>query len=56
MIYFSSAPLVPGSVDLKQYGVLMKIMDDCSKQGLVERYDSLPDFREKFSRQIATRY
>jgi len=28
-------------------------MDDCLKQGLVERYDSIPDFREKFSRQIA---
>ena len=55
MIYFSSAPLVPGSVDLKQYGVLMKFMDDCSKQGLVERYDSLPDFREKFGRQIANK-
>jgi len=53
MIYFSSAPVAPGSVDLKQYGVLMKFMDDCLKQGLVERYDSIPDFREKFSRQIA---
>lgn len=53
MIYFSSAPVVPGSVDLKQYGLLMKFMDDCLKQGLVERYDSILDFREKLSRQIA---
>ena len=53
MIYFSSAPVVPGTVDLKQYGLLMRFMDDCHKQGLVERYDSIPDFREKFSRQIA---
>lgn len=53
MIYFSSTPVVPGSVDLKQYGLLMKFMDDCLKQGLVERYDSILDFREKLSRQIS---
>jgi len=53
MIYFSSTPGVPGSVDLKQYGILMKFMDDCLKQGLVERYSSILDFREKLSRQIA---
>jgi hypothetical protein len=53
MIYFSSSPVVPGSVDLKQYGLLMKFMDDCLKQGLVERYDSILDFREKLSRKIS---
>jgi len=53
MIYFSSTPVVPGSVDLKQYGLLMTFMDDCLKQGLVERYDSILHFREKLSRQIA---
>ena len=53
MIYFSSTPVVPGSVDLKQYGFLMKFMDDCLKQGLVERYDSILDFQEKLSRQIS---
>jgi len=53
MIYFSSTPVVPGSVDLKQYGLLMKFMDDFLKQDLVERYDSILHFREKLSRQIA---
>jgi len=53
MIYFSSTPVVPGSVDLKQYGLLMKFMDDFLKQNLVERYDSILHFREKLSRQIA---
>ena len=52
MIYFSSTPVVPGSVDLKQYGLLMKFMDDCLKNGLVEGYDSILEFREKLSRQI----
>jgi hypothetical protein len=55
MIYFSSVPVVPSSVDLKQYEKLMKFMDDCLKQGLVERYDSILDFREKLSRQIASK-
>jgi hypothetical protein len=53
MIYLSSTPVAPGSVDLKQYGFLMKFMDDFLKQGLVEKYDSILDFREKLSRQIA---
>jgi hypothetical protein len=30
-------------------------MNDCLKQGLVERYDSILDFREKLSRQIASK-
>ena len=55
MIYFSSVPVVPSSVDLKQYEKLMKFMDDCLNQGLVERYDSILDFREKLSRQIASK-
>jgi len=53
MIYFSSTPVAPGSVDLKQYGLLMKFMDDFLKQGLVERYDSILDFQEKVRRQLA---
>jgi hypothetical protein len=52
MIYLSSAPAVPGSVDLKQYGILMKFMDEFLKQGLVINYDSIGDFREKLSTQI----
>jgi hypothetical protein len=54
MIYLSSAPVVPGSIDLKQYGKLMKFMDDCLHQGLVKNYDSIPDFREKLSTQIVS--
>ncbi len=54
MIYLSSAPVVPSSVDLKQYEKLMNFMDDCLKQGLVKRYDSILDFREKLSAQLAS--
>jgi hypothetical protein len=55
MLYLSSAPAVPGSVDLKQFGKLMKLMDECNKQGLVSGYDSIPDFREKLSTQIVSK-
>jgi len=54
MIYLSSAPVVPSSIDLKQYEKLMDFMDDCIKQGLVNRYDSTLDFRKKLSAQIAS--
>jgi len=54
MIYLSAAPVVPGSIDLKQYGKLMKFIDDCLQQGLVNNYDSIIDFREKLSTQIVT--
>ena len=52
MIYFSSTPVVPGSVDLKEYGLLNQFKEECLKQGFVERHDSIEDFREKFSREI----
>jgi len=55
MIYLSSAPVVPSSVDLKQYENLMNFMNECLKQGLVTRYDSILDFREKVSTQLASR-
>jgi DNA-binding Lrp family transcriptional regulator len=55
MIYLSSAPVVPSSVDLKQYEKLMNFMNDCLKQGLVTRYDSILDFREKVGTQLASR-
>lgn len=54
MIYLSSAPVVPSSVDLKQYEKLMNFMDDSLKQGWVKRYDSILDFRERVSAQLAS--
>jgi hypothetical protein len=54
MIYLSSAPVVPGSMDLKQYGKLMKFMDECLQQGLINNYDSILEFRKKFSTQIVS--
>ena len=53
MIYFSSAPVRPDSIDEAQYAALKEFRKECYAQGLVETYDSLSEFREKFGRQLA---
>lgn len=53
MIYFSSVPVVPESVDSEQYAALKEFRDDLKSQGLIEMYDSLSEFKEKLSRQLA---
>ncbi len=52
MIYFSSAPVRPDSVDEKQYAALKEFKQECYNKGLVESYDSLGEFRDKLSRQL----
>jgi hypothetical protein len=52
MIYFSSAPVRPDSVDEKQYAALKEFKQECYNKGLVESYDTLGEFRDKFSRQL----
>ena len=53
MVYFSSAPVHPDSVDEAQYKVLREFKAQCREKGLVEEYGSLSEFREKFTRQLA---
>ncbi len=53
MLYFSSAPVRPDSVDDKQYAALKKFKQECYKKGLVESYDSIGEFGNKFSRQLS---
>lgn len=53
MLYFSAMPVQPDSVDPKQYAALKKFRDQCRTRGLVETYESLSEFREKFARQLA---
>jgi hypothetical protein len=53
MIYFSSTPVRPDSVDEKQYAALKEFKQWCQEKGLVVMtYDSPNDFREKFSRHL----
>jgi len=53
MLYFSSAPVRPDSVDQEQYEQLKAFKEECKKVGLIESYESISEFREKFSRQLA---
>jgi hypothetical protein len=53
MIYFSSAPVRPDSIDEKQYAALREFMASLRKRGLVEQYETLAEFRTKFARQLA---
>jgi hypothetical protein len=53
MIYFSSAPVRPDSVDEEQYRALRQFRESCRQRGLVEEYESVAEFREKFSRHLA---
>ncbi len=52
MVYFSAAPVAPESLDPNQYKALIAFKDWCKGQGLIEEYDNLAGFSEKFRRQV----
>lgn len=52
MLYFSSAPVLPDSVDADQYAKLKKFKDSCKSRGLLETYSDINDFKSKFYRQL----
>lgn len=53
MLYFSDAPLSPSHVDRLQYDALVRFRESCQQRGMVESYQSLFEFREKFARHLA---
>jgi hypothetical protein len=53
MIYFSSAPVRPDSIDDNQYRLLREFKESMQKRGLYEEYENLSDFHTKFTRQLA---
>lgn len=53
MIYFSEAPVRLDSVDPGQYEEVKKFREVCKASGLYETYESLADFRDKLTRQLA---
>ena len=53
MLYFSSAPVRPESIDRDQYEALLEFKERCKQRGLVEEYESADEFRDKFARQFA---
>ncbi len=52
MLYFSSAPIRLDSVDEGQYRALREFKHSYEARGLVEQYESITEFREKFWRQL----
>lgn len=52
MVYFSTAPVAPESLDPDQYKALTDFKDWCLGQGLIDEYDNLAAFSEKFRRQV----
>jgi len=53
MIYFSDAPVRLDSVDDVQYQQLREFRTKYQALGITATFDSIGDFREKFSRQLA---
>jgi hypothetical protein len=52
MLYFSNQPVHPDSVDADQYKKLKEFKEAYKERGLLETYDSLTDFKDKFYRQL----
>lgn len=53
MLYFSNEPVRADSIDDAQYKALLEFKTEMMKLGLVETYETLEEFREKFARQLA---
>ena len=52
MIYFSSKPVAPESIDHEQYKKVIELMKILEDEGLIERYDNVDDFRKKLTKQL----
>jgi hypothetical protein len=53
MLYFSNAVKPPNEIDYEQYAALNQFKAACRARGLVESYQSVDEFREKFHRQFS---
>jgi hypothetical protein len=52
MLYFSSQPVLDGSVDAREYERLVSFREQCKKRRLYQVYNGAADFRECFNRQL----
>lgn len=53
MLYFSQTPVDPDKIEIDQFTVLRTFKEKMRLKGLTEAYTSIPDFRQKFSRQLS---
>lgn len=54
LLYFSSAPVVPDSLDPLQYKALIEYRNRLESQGLYFKYESLSELRDLLQRHIAS--
>lgn len=52
MLYFSKAKIEPDAIDLEQYKNLKEFKKKTYPNGLVESYNDIVDFRDKFTKQL----
>lgn len=53
MLYFSQTPIDPDKIELEQFTQLKKFKETMRLKGLTESYSGIPDFRQKFTRQLS---
>lgn len=52
MVYFSTAPVAPQSIDPIQFAALTDFRNWCQTKGIIETFENSPDFRTKFTSQL----
>jgi len=52
MIYFSSKPVAPQSIDSEQYSVVQGFKARCKELGLIEEFDDINEFRAKLAKHV----
>ncbi len=53
MLYFSQSPIAPEKIEIDQFTVLRNFKEKMRLKGLTETYSGIPDFRQKFGRQLS---
>lgn len=52
MIYFSSRPAAPETIDPDQYKALKEFKNQCRQRGLIEEFENPVDLKDKFFRHL----
>lgn len=52
MLYFSSKPVAPQSIDVAQFTAVQDFKAECKSLGLIEEFDDEQDFRQKLAKQL----
>lgn len=52
MLYFSSKPVAPESIDADQYAAVKDFKERVRDQGLIDEFDNLDHFRRKLAKQL----